>query len=451
MYRKYKQFFINLEQRKLHGLGEEQSEDPETKQEPSNNDESSGAEVGDSVPPPTQKSHLAEMEEELWDKFVLNSAWDNSPTMAALPPKEEYEALNTQSILKLQKSRLFRDAKWLQENAVCADTMRIGLSTIRQAGHGAFASRRLRKDAIVLPVPLIHIPDRRVLNMYAITVSEEISGESVQVKRREPKPPQLLLNYCLGHRDSTLLLSPYGPVFNLINHNQTLANVKLQWASPQRSQHNPDLLNMNLTELNNVNNSQLAMELVALRDIEAGEEIFLDYGDDWEAAWQKHVQDWKPVEGADTYVSAFEMNQQLAGNQRLRTEFEQKENPYPANLNIKFHLYFRNTKERRSWIKENPVSFTQPQDEWMQHGSIKCEILRYKEVENRTLYAIVILDDPDDEDWVLLEDVPQEAIFFQDKRYTTDMFLENAFRHSLGIPDEMFPDKWKNKIVSQRS
>ena len=75
--------------------------------------------------------------------------------------------------------------------------------------------------------------------------------------------------------------------------------------------------------------AQLAMKLVALRDIEAGEEIFWDYGDEWEAAWQKHVQEWKPVEGAETYISAFEMNQQV--DHVFRTEAEQEDSPYPPN------------------------------------------------------------------------------------------------------------------------
>jgi hypothetical protein len=37
------------------------------------------------------------------------------------------------------------------------------------------------------------------------------------------------------------------------------------------------------------------MELVALRDIESGEELFLDYGDDWERSWQHHLETWQPA------------------------------------------------------------------------------------------------------------------------------------------------------------
>lgn len=445
LYRKYRHIVNKLDEKitagprkKIRGFFVDQDD------EKNNNDTADVDKGTANVPPPTRQSQFSEMKEELWETFVLNAAWDDSPTMAAFPSKEHYDAMNTQSVRMLKKSQMYRDKQWLQENGVCADTMHLGESTIRQAGHGAFASRRLRKDAIILPIPLIHIPDRKVLNTYGLIVA---SGQPLKGDISRPKPAQLLLNYCLGHRDSTLLLSPYGPVFNLINHNQTLANVKLQWASPQRSQHRPDLLNRNVSELHDLKFSKLAMELVALRDIEPGEEIFLDYGDEWEAAWQRHVAEWKPVEGADTYVSAFEMNQQV--DHQFRTEFEQMKDPYPPNLMLKFHKSFLHHQERRTWLQLHPLPFNNTLNEWMESRSVKCDILRYTVVGKRVLYTIAIpsTDDTNGEH-VLLEDVPQEAIFFQDRPHTTDIFLENAFRHDIRIPDEIFPEQWKNLLSS---
>lgn len=43
-----------------------------------------------------------------------------------------------------------------------------------------------------------------------------------------------------------------------------------------------------------------------------------------------------------------------------------------------------------------------------------------------------------------LTDVPRQALKFVDKPYTTDLHLGNAFRHEIMIPDEIFPDKWRN-------
>ena len=52
----------------------------------------------------------------------------------------------------------------------------------------------------------------------------------------------------------------------------------------------------------------LAMEVVALRDIHPHEELFLDYGEEWESAWLQHVRDWQPANGASSYISAADLD-----------------------------------------------------------------------------------------------------------------------------------------------
>ena len=49
----------------------------------------------------------------------------------------------------------------------------------------------------------------------------------------------------------------------------------------------------------------VSIDFVALRDIQEGEEILIDYGEAWERAWQQHVQSFVPREG---YMPAYEMN-----------------------------------------------------------------------------------------------------------------------------------------------
>jgi hypothetical protein len=46
--------------------------------------------------------------------------------------------------------------------------------------------------------------------------------------------------------------------------------------------------------------------------------------------------------------------------------------------------------------------------------------------------------------WVHRENVPRSAVAFFDKPGWTDIHLPNAFRHVIGIPDDIFPDQWKN-------
>jgi hypothetical protein len=184
------------------------------------------------------------------------------------------------------------------------------------------------------------------------------------------------------------------------------------------------------------------MELVALRDIEPGEEIFLDYGEEWESAWQKHIREWRPVEGADLYVSSLEMNEEF--DHIFRTESEQIENPYPSNLVIEFLVSFEDNVTRKRWVQRNPLPVRVNKDDLSSRLTMACKIIRREQVGNRTLYAVRIPGVVEQEEWTLLEGVPQEALVFRDRPYTIDMFLPNAFRHDLRIADEIFPEGWKN-------
>jgi hypothetical protein len=47
--------------------------------------------------------------------------------------------------------------------------------------------------------------------------------------------------------------------------------------------------------------------------------------------------------------------------------------------------------------------------------------------------------------WEHRENVPRSALSFFDKPGRTDMHLPNAFRHAIGIPDDIFPKQWKNR------
>ncbi|OEU11016.1 hypothetical protein FRACYDRAFT_246118 [Fragilariopsis cylindrus CCMP1102] len=59
----------------------------------------------------------------------------------------------------------------------------------------------------------------------------------------------------------------------------------------------------------------LSMEIIALRDIKPGEEIFIDYGKEWENAWLEHVKTWNSNDITDTdssipSITEYELNQQ---------------------------------------------------------------------------------------------------------------------------------------------
>jgi len=100
---------------------------------------------------------------------------------------------------------------------------------------------------------------------------------------------ELLLNYCYGHPDSQILLLPYAPGVNFINHNSKDPNVAIRWPDSQSifrdakewlDLHPLDLLDQS---------GKVMMEFVALRNIEPGEEITANYGEQWEAAWKSYT------------------------------------------------------------------------------------------------------------------------------------------------------------------
>ena len=45
---------------------------------------------------------------------------------------------------------------------------------------------------------------------------------------------------------------------------------------------------------------------------------------------------------------------------------------------------------------------------------------------------------------ITIKDVPRHAIEFVSQPYSSDQHLKTAFRHSIGIPDDIFPSKWMN-------
>jgi SET domain len=364
---------------------------------------------------------------------------DTSRELFALPKNwEEIDLARNTSLMNLRLSQATRSLEWLEEFGSCADHLLAGKSTISQAGRGAFARRDVPKGSLVAPFPLIHIPDRKRLEMYNMT--ENRIGEAIVENRQKPSQYQLLMNYCMGHNESTLLLCPYG-IFNmLINHSQK-PNVKLTWAPMSRSNHHPSWLNLTIPQLKGIQSSGLAMELIALQNIAEGDEIFLDYGDEWQEAWDQHVAQWKP--STEPYISAESLNADLSS--QLRTEFEQINEPYPANVQLKCNDAFtQGIIWKKHYLERTLDQFVKESDGNM----IPCELLRYVNFDDGAVLYTALMYDPDVNQKkvppVKLRNVPREAFSFVDRPYTSDMHLASAFRHDIRIPSALFPEMWRN-------
>jgi len=325
-----------------------------------------------------------------------------------------------------------RPVPWLREHGWCIDNIEIGLSRIPDAGRGAFARVPLPRNTVVAPAPLQCFENRKIF--------------------QKTTPEQLYVNYCLQPADSHMIFYPYGPAVNLINHSRHQPNVKLQWS--QKPQHHAAWLDLDYDDFWKITSpGGLILEVVALTDIAAGDELLLDYGPAWEAAWQQHVQQWKPPPDAAQYVYPAQLDE----TEPLRTVAEQERQPYPSNLHTMCIV--------SDWERQRGphVQWTEPTDFSWWEGMCYCHILE-RQLDAATGDFVYTTEpiftwnpkhlkyNPAISDKDRLKDfgVPRRAIRFLEIPYMDDEHLPNAFRHPIELPAHLVPDAWRNNKVETR-
>jgi hypothetical protein len=173
-----------------------------------------------------------------------------------------------------------RDVGWIQRNGMCLENIVPNPSTRPHAGRGAFAQFPIQKDAIIVPAPTLQILHKGTLDLY--------DGDDRYGK-------QLLLNYCFGHDESTILLCPNTNAI-LINHcsergsTKTATNDDDDDDGHSCGNHGPApnamyrwgtswdpltavWMNMTIDEMLSDTGRGISLEIVATRNIEPGEEV----------------------------------------------------------------------------------------------------------------------------------------------------------------------------------
>ena len=351
----------------------------------------------------------------------------SSFTIRAMP-QQPWETVKTELETKTENSTVrhfireigHHSVEWLKEHGKCQDHIKPGRSTIAQAGRGAFATRSLKKGMVVGFSPLIHIGhNRQLLTINYTTAKGNYSLED------------LVINYSFGHPNSTIILTPYGAMVNFINHHRERANVEVQWPAKELVAHKPEWLSKDIEFISNVHEKiGLSFDYVALRDIEEGEEVFMDYGDDWIKAWEDHVASWKPIPNAENYIHSSEWNE------RLRTLEELSSDPYPPNLLTLCHESYRVDGDRNVFVPPTRPS----------HIRVHCDVLE-RSSEEPYEYKVKMYRGSDQEP-VTVEGVPhgEGGLEMVDKLKSADWHLPNAFRHPITIPDDILPESWKNNL-----
>ena len=355
-----------------------------------------------------------EMALDLWDILWNTSSpvEDNRVRMAL--PRDLGAVENVLDIGTARNSvpDSIRSLSWLKENGLCIDNIMPKRSTIPQAGKGAFATRHIPKGDVVAPAPLVHVR-REHMEIY----------DSRDVHNPRSKTwfdgRQLILNYCYGHPNSSLLLFPYAPVTNYINHGKGHANIGLRWSTLPN--HRREWFNRSVDDLMTEDHAGLIMEYVALRDIKPNEEILLDYGESWNEAWEEHVRGWVPTRKGNGYVGAWLYNDYMAP---VLTMEERKTQPYPDNVVTYCYVGPVNHEQPAKRSKYGDLTY-----DWTFYDDLYekttqayvCDILERHGTDVDTFQSmhpdhetyIARVQRTDDKEWILLK-MRQRAIEFFD-------------------------------------
>jgi hypothetical protein len=371
-----------------------------------------------------------DFEKELWNELIIrvrDEIWNDSKILHALPGRNttlQYlqELVDFGGARYQRYNDTIKNQEWLNENGQCMDSIGDGVSRIPHAGRGAFARRFIPKGGLVAPAPLIHIPYRHILTIYR----EFIGRENNKWERNVSAPihQQLLLNYCFGHRESTLLLCPYGLLTFLINHDSKNPNTRVVWSKQHR---HAEWLEKPIDEWCGTMHNGLNFDYVALRDIEQGEEITIDYGPEWEEAWQKHVETFDPPRR--NYVPAFELNTMI--DLKLPTDYEPHQQ-FEGVLMFCREYYFPNNHGVEPFItvpdhdEDKGGDDKEEEEQTYSEKHFLCRILKRNDSNNTYIAEVFereeywidlttdVKDSIKDTPALILFDLPRDAFYFKD-------------------------------------
>lgn len=341
---------------------------------------------------------------------------------------------------------LVKTQKWLDKHASCVDNLEAKVSTIPEAGRGAFATRDLKNGQVIAPVPVLHIAKDDVSFMFDIISTKMENGEfGFDYNLDKPRGQQLIVNYCFAHPESSIILFPVAPVITLVNHaGSEKANARLAWSKHKYHGNMFELLDETPTELAQYRHVSLVLELHAVKDIAKGEEIFIDYGPDWESAWKEHMAEYKAT---DWPLRALDLNVEYK-NKPFKLPKEVEQHPYPPGIATACFAQTQEMEDGRRKTNDNGdviFLFDGPNDVEGHISSLmfSCKIIdRQKSDDN--FYNYTVIGERGDSTFQV-ENVPHLAITFTNLPYTSDIHHQDAFRHPIGVPDAIFPQAWRDR------
>lgn len=220
--------------------------------------------------------------------------------------------------------------------------------------------------------------------------------------------------------------------------------------------------------------------------------MLINYGVEWQAAWDKHVQNWNPSDSitlwssrqgtnkrTTEYVRSDALNEDLITP--IRTSEEQLIDPYHSSIDFRCYVnvnhhsaylfapltrpYFEREWDRKVDMREdsddvhhNPCNVTMryglDDDEDSDDDDNDVVGTDNANTEHQYLYTIELEVKKQVGNTFISElheitNVPRDAIAFVNLPYSSEIFLKNAFRHEMILPDDVFPKAWMNLIPEQ--
>ena len=209
------------------------------------------------------------------DEDARRDLWDVIRTFPYVTRERQALPVNHEDAIRaihgeVEKEKSVRTVQYLKEHGKCMDNIVPAKSNIPHAGRGAFATRFIPKGGLVAPAPVVHVADKSTTNMY----NEKIGRHGSIVRdETEVVNHQIIYNYMFGHPNSTVVLFPYSSNVAYINHHATEYNAEVRWAKDFSFFHKDEWLSKPVDFLEEQWTSGLLLEFIALRDIQAGEEV----------------------------------------------------------------------------------------------------------------------------------------------------------------------------------
>jgi hypothetical protein len=335
---------------------------------------------------------------------------------------------------------LDRDFAWIQKHGYCLDYIREGESTVQGAGRGAFAAKEIKKGAVIAPAPLLPV------NLTAFVLDH-----------RGPynRTVQLLGNYCFGHAASdTIAFCPLSQI-TLINHNDK-PNAAIRWGKPSKNRRDDDsnLLTMSLVELEhhfkrtgNKTNAPLLLEVYALEDIHSDQEIFVNYGSQWDKALSEHTRAGERTAHRSTAISYVNVND---SQEVIYTEELEHSVSYQCRIEPLANEDFRGKVEEEDY-RGRPHQHPHQYSDFMKvlfgnniHAAwYPCNIIGSYDG-SKTLIADVKSKGRSFQRTIRrFENLPREAVRIVPAPYQSEQHSKDSFRLYIPIPDSLFPVRWR--------